>query len=68
MLSGIVDLKHIEMSSKARQLKEWFFVIEEPPNTSAKNVASRAFYFYQFRGKSRSPGSFPRRWHLCPGF
>jgi len=48
MLSGIVDLKHIEMSSKARQLKEWFFVIEEPPNTSAKNVASRAFYFYQF--------------------
>jgi hypothetical protein len=36
MLSGIVDLKHIEMSLKTRQLKEWFFAIEEPPNTSAK--------------------------------
>jgi hypothetical protein len=36
MLSGIVDLKCIGMNSKARQLKEWFFVIEEPPNTSAK--------------------------------
>jgi hypothetical protein len=36
MLSGIVGLKCIGMSSKTRELKEWFFVIEEPPNTSAK--------------------------------
>jgi len=30
------------MILKVRQLKEWFFVIEEPPHKSAKNVTSRA--------------------------
>jgi hypothetical protein len=34
------------MILKVSQLKEWFFLIEEPPNTSAKNVASRAFKIF----------------------
>jgi hypothetical protein len=34
------------MILKVSQLKEWFFVIEQPPHTSAKNVASRAFKIF----------------------